>query len=186
MKKLERELKYLISKEDYESAVKDSESVEQVNYYFLPTENADKHTLRIRRRLGCYELTFKVRIETMYDMNTAEEYSEEISESLAKCCIEGGISAQTLNTVLGTAIAPDIRFEYVGLLTTYRARYPSEEGFVLEFDKNDYLGVTDYEVECECSSEEETHRARQYIKSRFEVKGALPKTMRFFMELIKS
>jgi len=52
----------------------------------------------------------------------------------------------------------------------------------LELDKNEYLGTTDYELECEDNDIESLNRLKNYLYYTFGIsfKPSLPKSERFF------
>ena len=69
-------------------------------------------------------------------------------------------------------------------MITYRSTY-QENGLKIEVDKNEYLGVVDYEVEAEVKSEEEFCRAKEYLTTKFTCRESVSKTKRFLAALEK-
>lgn len=170
----EWELKYLIEKEDFDSVPE--KGVVQVNHYFFSSQ--EDFTCRIRERLDCYELTYKA--------NTAREgdrieYNLTISKEEAYCLMNNGISRNCFYSHFGILAPSDLY--YVGYLETERKTYYSDL-LKIEVDKNTYLDMIDYEVECEISSEEERIKGEEYLINRFHTSKSESKTKRFRKRLL--
>ncbi|NCA67542.1 MAG: CYTH domain-containing protein [Clostridia bacterium] len=180
---LEKEVKYLISQEAYEKAVEGRDKIIQTNYYFFTSEKNSDLTLRIRQKKSEYELTMKIKKEINDDIFISEELNKIISLEEMQRHINDGISGEYLKKTFGIYINDATQFCCKGSLITERTRIETKEGFTLELDKNEYLGVVDYEIECECINDEQLHRAKAYIKQHFETSRTVPKTIRFLTKL---
>ena len=157
---IEREVKYLLSEEDYDllsirAQEREARTHTQVNHYFDAGKRA---RARIRVKNGTYQLTVKIRI----DDESLEEHNAYITEEEAKTCFEQGLCEETVHRHLGLSIGPTAPYE--GWLQTERTTWV-EEGLTLELDKSTYLSTVDYEIECEVTSDEDWDRAVAYVKA---------------------
>jgi len=144
---LEREVKRLLSEDAYLRLAGRGEAVKQVNHYFAN----DRYSLRIRHRLEEWELTLKLHAgKDKSDGNY--EYNAPLTEEQALSFIQQGIDRTSALTLLGQDLLADL--DYLGCMTTWRTVF-WEEGLRFELDKSEYLGATDYEIECEVDSEEQ-------------------------------
>lgn len=144
----EREIKVLLTKEQYESLSKEftwEETYEQVNIYYSPiVQLADKKvpTVRIRSKKGGLKLEVKVpKTSDRIDVKVNEEYAKDIS------FVPQYISGAELSELTGIRDMEDSEVE--GLLATRRSISNEYEGVEIALDYNRYLGVTDYELEAE-------------------------------------
>ncbi len=181
-KHTEREVKFLICREEYEKAAASTVAAIQINYYFASSACSGEYTLRIRKKEDKTELTLKILQSHTSDTLISDEYNSDIDSLTAACYIGEGISAATLTNIFGVHIPEEMQFEYIGSLTTERSKINAGE-FSIELDKNDYLGITDYEAECECDTLEKAESARNYLVNNFKVAKASPKIKRFMDRL---
>lgn len=153
---LEIEFKADLLKEDYESLLSNfdkSKIYRQVNYYIddnkLSIRDA-KCGLRVREKDNEFELTLKV-TEKVGKTEINQQISDKMFENLAKSnYFPDGEVKQYLEEKLGidtTAI------HILGELVTDRLdiNYKSS---LISIDKSEYNSITDYEIECEDSSME--------------------------------
>lgn len=150
----EREVKRMVDPAFYDRYCGKGETVKQINYYFASGE----HRLRLREKDGRWEMTLKVRAgEDREDGHY--EYNAPIDEADALDYLAKGLPRDVVLALLGQDIGGDAT--YLGSLTTYRTTFV-EEGLTIELDKSEYLGVTDYEIECEVQDEEEWQHAKAW------------------------
>ena len=155
---VEREVKYLLSEEDYRRFALRAEKLggvthTQVNHYFDAGEGA---RARIRVKNGTYQLTIKRHI----DAQSLEEHNADIAEEQAERCMREGLDADFVHKLTGLEFAKNA--PYQGYLTTQRTTW-AEKGLRLELDKSTYLDTVDYEIECEVGSDEEWAKAEAFI-----------------------
>lgn len=183
---IEQELKIALTKAEYDELL-DSCGVEpqlQTNYYFYCDEMPSDTMVRLRKRKGKYQLCYKRLLSSHMGVNVCDEREQALDEQTALSFIESGISAEELTKRLD--VEGDLSYRCVGSLDTYRARF-AEKNWLLELDKNEYLGVTDYELECECGSEELLCRLKDYLRYNYGIdfKSSKAKSARFFEEYFK-
>ncbi|MCQ2798337.1 MAG: CYTH domain-containing protein [Bacilli bacterium] len=147
---IEIEAKALISKSDYELLIdtyKEYGMYTQTNHY-IDTENrvlkSNLIALRAREKNGSLELTLKVPLEVgLLEINHTITQDEFISfkdnHLFPKCEIKDRLDELGVNT-------RELRI-YTSLTTT-RTDVPYKGG-TLSIDKNEYSGITDYEIELE-------------------------------------
>ena len=145
---LEKEIKIRLSEEEYgliEKAFGFSSEVWQVNHYYTCRECAQKRiSVRVREVGGRKLLQVKLPVGgDSGSLMVREERERELSgvpdrlpaEVLEEIC---GINAEAVRT---------------GSLATLRKLCYDYEGVELALDKNEYLGITDYELEAEYTGE---------------------------------
>ncbi len=141
-KNKEIEFKTFISKQTYEALLEEfnlsNNIFPQTNHYFDTddTKLLDEQTvLRIRQKGSNYKLTKKTRSKV-----GADETHIFLTEEQAQDMLKNGFNA----SVIG------IPFEVkkIAELTTYRASCPYKDGTIF-FDKSEYYGKVDYEIEYE-------------------------------------
>ena len=150
---IEIEYKILIHNNTFESILNDYKKdilhdYTQTNFYFThPLLEKNKYMLRIREKNNTYELTLKRptkkhRLETNVILTKQEAElffsHQNIQNEITNILLDMGISLQDLKQQFS--------------LTTHRYDIKLENG-ILSLDKNDYLGVTDYEIEFEVNDE---------------------------------
>lgn len=148
LKEIERELKFKLNREQYEELFSlEGEAVLLVNSYFSPSNGrAINYTLRVRAENGNYTLTRKTGGETGGEVVSLEE-NVALTEGEAESFIANGISSERLDDFFGTKENEEL-FVCVGRLETLRKKIRLA-GAECDLDKCRYLGVTDYELECE-------------------------------------
>ena len=180
----EREFKALIGEEDYYAILKacpPRAGYAQTNYYFdTPDLQLFKTgiSLRIREKSGAYELTFKTGKKKFGGIHLRNEYTYPLTAGEFNKFITEGIplSFIALGAAKGNGAKSTERqnaIKYIGRLTTSRSEIEITNyklqitnigdsnltgecnKIVIELDKNEYAGITDYELECEFDSEEE-------------------------------
>jgi uncharacterized protein YjbK len=149
---LEIEFKNLVSKNDFQKLidhfhVTNKELKEQTNHYFDTSSfslKAQRSALRIRQKEDSYVLTLK-QPRKDHLLESHQPVSKETLENMmaAPALPEGGIR----DLISKMDVNPDL-IEYLGTLTTFRAKIPYEGG-MLFFDESHYLGIIDYEIEYE-------------------------------------
>ena len=144
MTETEHEKKLLLSEREYRllcGLVPHSVSYEQTNFYYDTANNdfnADRTTLRVRLKNGEFMGTKKVHID---GVGESTEESFRVSE------LPYGFSADGKYVTLK------------GSLRTQRTELAISRDMTLFLDKNEYLGVTDYELELEYRGNEEARAA---------------------------
>ena len=138
----EIEFKTLITKEKYEQLLKDfdleNNIFPQTNYYFDTEDKKllnEKTVLRIRQKGCSYKLTKKTRAAI-----GADETHILLSKDKAQELIETGFDANIIGIPYFV--------KNVAKLTTHRASCPYKDG-TLFFDRSEYYGKVDYEIEYE-------------------------------------
>lgn len=183
---LERELKFLLDKTDYNRLLtytkqyckeNASKHILQINYYY-DTENFMLYrqdiTLRVRERNGRYKIEKKEVLAALEGCRTAKE-SEYPVASLPEILHSADVE-----------IAGEFVFQCLGHLETLRTSFVLRDGTKLEFDENRFFGMVDYELEIEVQSPEQApdwllkQIPRKYFKNNPEGKYT-----RFISEFIK-
>lgn len=181
MKNIEQELKAVLDERQYGILLEKSnvQPVLQTNYYFRYDKMPQSVMVRIRERNGEYILCYKCRISQNGGVTVCDERECEIGDGYAKKLISRGVTGTELNQMLNCGLSSD--FVCVGKLDTYRTKF-TLGNWKLELDKNEYLGTTDYELECEDNDIESLNRLKNYLYYTFGIsfKPSLPKSERFF------
>lgn len=159
---LEQEFKTMINEEQYNKLIAEfnleNNIYKQTNYYF-DTPNHDLmsiHTvLRIREKTNSFKLTKK---ERGLNKNEALETHIFLNEQQAKNMLENGLDAQIIDI--------DHHVDCICSLTTYRCKTAYKDG-TLFFDRNEYYGNVDYEIEYEVDNiEQGTNDFIEFLKDR--------------------
>ena len=141
-KNQEIEFKTLIDEKMYYELLKEfdleNNIFKQINHYFDTKDGKlikEQTVLRIREKCNNFKLTKKTRGEV-----GADETHLFITKDEAQKLIANGFNAEIIG----------IPFEVskVAELTTFRASAPYKDGTIF-FDKSEYYGNTDYEIEYE-------------------------------------
>ncbi len=184
MKNLEQELKLSLTEREYNVLLKqaDVQPVLQTNYYFLFDGQTADMMLRIRRKKDVYTICFKQRLSQGDDVTVCDEYECELTDEVAVRFINEGIPYRTLNELFPVRTSENAK--YAGKTDTYRAAFLLEKWHI-ELDKTCYLGVTDYELECENDHIEELADLKSYLHYNFGmvIRKSKPKNQRFFERL---
>lgn len=134
---IEREKKFLLTQNEYRILLRHFSSTSypstvQRNYYFDTDNlvmNRNGITCRIRYKNGKLEATMKRHCRIIKDFSLEENMKQP--NSIESNCFT------------------DIGLKYQGCLTTQRTIILKTEAYELVLDKNNYLDVTDYELEIE-------------------------------------
>lgn len=129
----------------------------QTNHYF---DTQGFGYLRIREKKGEYTITIK--LPSSVSVHTMEEHSAHIDLAVATQYIRQGISAEDILRLTGISI-PTAHAGYLGQLCTHRAVY-TVQGLTFELDTSTYLGITDYEMECEVTNAHDWQKAEGMIR----------------------
>lgn len=166
MKNIEQELKIQLTQRQYQMLVSQSgvSPVKQVNYYFDGDGKPQNLTVRIREKNGEYVLCAKVRKGNSNGVSVSDEYEKVVGAEFLRVAQNVGLSRDCLKNALG--VDADCTLFCQGSLTTYRSKFMLD-GFVVEVDKNEYLGVCDYELECENSDVARLEELKTLLNYRF-------------------
>ena len=140
---LEKEIKLILSQEEYdrltEALTFDGELLQVNHYYHSDLCSERRISVRVREVEGKALLQVKLPVSTQGSLAVREERERELE------AVPERITAGQLTEICG------IEDEAVrlGSLTTLRKLSHQIEGVEFCLDKNDYLGVTDYELEAE-------------------------------------
>ena len=141
----EKEYKVLINQDDYKELLGSfgfNKNYRQVNYYFDTKDNYCKLnniTIRIREKENKCCLQVKVPIKYDNALHIKKEYEKKYS------FLKTQITSDELKILTGLDI-PTVNC--IGMLATQRNEYIVNDT-ILCLDKNEYNGVTDYELEVE-------------------------------------
>ena len=151
---IEIEAKSLIKEIEYEKLLlkykNDYPPYTQVNYLLNPSDiplNDTKLAIRIRVK-DYIEFTTKINLD---------EGKLEINQKLSKEEFDGFINkhivpkGEVYNELISRKMCDPEKLEVFATLTTYRMDIKFDD-HLLSIDKNEYLDVIDYEVECETNS----------------------------------
>lgn len=166
MRNLEQELKLQLTQREYDilQNVAKVEPVEQINYYFAPKHCNLNVMLRLRQKGNTFIACYKQRITHSNGVMVSDEKECEIDYNYAQTLIERGITVQEVAKFFQVDVAED--FLYIGKLTTDRTKFVLSE-WTLELDKNNYFGITDYELECESTKIESLMKLKSYLTYTF-------------------
>ena len=182
---IERELKMLLDKEEYETLLEDGnvQPQLQVNYYFYCDDMPRDVMLRIRHKGGKYQFCYKKLLSRENGVNVCDERETYIDEELANNLLSSGLTPEHLKQFAD--VETSLTYKCVGSLQTYRAKFLLNNKWLIELDKNEYLGTVDYELECECGSDELLGRLKDYLLYNYALffKPSLSKSARFFNKL---
>jgi len=176
---LEIEFKTLIDEKTYNNLLKEFNLLDktfvQTNYYF-DTKNYDlmdkKTVLRIRKK-DQYKLTKKEKNEL-----GNQETSIYLTDEEANKMLKNGFDANIINE--------DCYVNLITSLKTTRAKTNYKNGIIF-FDKSEYNGITDYEIEYEALDYEEGKKDfREFLKlHNITEKTPISKSKRAFNSLKK-
>lgn len=182
---IERELKMSLNKEDYETLLADCNAQPQlqVNYYFYCADMPNDVMLRIRLKSGKYQFCYKKLLCRENGVNVCDERETYIDDELAQSLLSNGLTPTQIKRLVD--VETSSTYKCAGSLQTYRAKFLMGGRWLIELDKNEYLGATDYELECECGSDELLGRLKDYLYYNYALifTPSLPKSERFFRRL---
>ncbi len=182
MRNIEQELKLVLTEREYNMLTGGRQAEVQINNYFYGKGLKPDIMVRVREKKDAYILCVKQKVSDVRGVTLSEERECEITEGLAEAFIRNGITSEKLLTLLGADVDTDLYC--VGKLTTHRTSYTLEE-WNIEIDKNEYLGVTDYELECENRRIEQLDKLKNYLFLTYGIKAvpSAAKSLRFFGRL---
>lgn len=181
---IEQELKLALDEREYNllAGLAGATPSRQVNYYFGCNVLPPSVMVRVRRTdKGCI-LCCKRRLTSDRGVNVCDERECEISQSLAADMLSRGVRASELDGLLHADISQDLPFS--GSMTTYRVKFRWQQ-WTLELDRNEYLGTTDYELECEDGDVAQLRQLSRALSFSFGIDGrpSEPKVARFCRRL---
>lgn len=186
MRNLEQELKLSLTEREYRILAEKSgkEPKLQTNCYFTSKSMPQSEMVRVRIADGKYILCYKQRLSDRRGVFVCDEREKELDEDTARAFIARGIKKLQILELLSAHMAEDLY--YIGSMDTYRTKFQLDE-WRLELDKNVYLGVTDYELECESAQAESLEKLKSYLSYYFGItlKASCPKVERFVKRLAK-
>ena len=144
---LEKEVKIMLDEQEYaliEKAFGFSSEVMQVNHYYRSPSAAERRiTVRVREIGGKALLQVKMPVSDKGSLAVREEKETEL----------GSVPEYVPAELLGSICGIYENASAVGSLATLRKLCYDFEGIELALDRNEYLGVTDYELEAEYTGE---------------------------------
>ncbi len=165
---IEIEAKTLINESDYNRLYSKYSTkyppYSQTNYLFYDESVSLKDSrlaLRIRIKKGKGEFTLKI------DLDEGKlEINQQLSEQdLSHFLKEGKLpDGEVISEINKNKLANINHLKVFAILKTIRFDIKGDD-YLLSIDKSDYLGTTDYEIECESSSME---TATKYLKEFLE------------------
>ena len=141
---IEKEIKILLSQNQYKKILDTfnfEEEFKQTNNYYLCEGASVDATIRIREKGNLTKLQVKIPKKRDKSLHIKEEYEEEVTE------IPLVISKDKLKKMSGYNFPNDAI--YTGKLRTERRIYAFNDDIEIALDVNQYLGITDYELEIE-------------------------------------
>lgn len=184
MKNIEQELKLQLDKREYDilAGVSGKEPQLQTNFYFVYDGMPRDMMVRLRSKNGHCTLCYKRRLSETEGVNVCDERECPLSDEHATYVLQRGVSVDEMRKLLDVAVPVPLRL--AGKLDTYRTAFTLRE-WHLELDKNVYLGVTDFELECESGDVAQLQKLQNYLYYTYGVlaKPSRPKSERFFEAL---
>ncbi|MCM1194932.1 MAG: CYTH domain-containing protein [Corallococcus sp.] len=181
MKNIEQELKIALDEREYEILLNSAAVCPQLqtNFYFRCDNMSDDTMLRIRKKGEAYRVCYKKRLSFNAGVSVCDEREKDLDARSAKKLIADGITQSDLKKFFDLDVAEN--FRYVGKLDTYRAVFARRD-WTLELDKNEYLGITDYELECENARIDALDMLKSYLSYNFGItfKPSDAKSKRFW------
>lgn len=172
---IEKEVKILVDEKYYNNLRKAAEKLmgvesRQINYYF-DTDKYDLYNnflmLRIREKNDKYILTLKVVKKFSGNIRTADEIELPVKRNDIQKLMDNpsefiSYYPEIGKTILQNAKITFNRLLYKGSMTTWRMRFPFNNLY-FELDKNEYLGVLDYELECEIQDDHSMEIVKKFL-----------------------
>ncbi|MEX3625422.1 CYTH domain-containing protein [Viridibacillus arvi] len=188
---IELEYKSLFSKEQHEQCIEylkqklgpADEDKLQVNYYYDNGHLSFAEqgiTIRIRQKNEKLKLQIKTPIG---NKNKNINAKNEIEADIEELCYSFKIEDTPIISLLEGEVS------LLGVLITERKSWKKEDKFSIDIDKNIYLGVVDYEIECEFKNEFKVE-AEAFLKDvlsslNMDYRKSESKVTRFFKRLDK-
>ncbi len=175
MANFEQELKLLLDERQYNNIVADASEVHvHTNHYFYCDNMPSGIVVRIREGEQ-YTLTVKELVSHNSDVTVCQEHDASLTVALAHQLIDSGITPTQLHNMVGISVPSSLR--YLGCMTTKRS-IVDIEGHRVEVDASTYLGITDYELEYECSDLARMQSLRSVLLRRYAL-SLVPSTSKF-------
>lgn len=188
MNNLEQELKIALTKKQYNKLLKASGKMPlaQINMYFCCDGMPRDEMVRLRLKLGAYTFCYKKLLNSANGVNVCDEREQIVDNAVAHDMIYDGITPADFTRLTG--VQTDKTYRFIGPLTTWRTTFEYEHKWTLELDKNEYLGATDYELECECDNLEQLETLKRVLDQKFGVAfvPSTSKSARFYERYIKT
>lgn len=185
VKEVEIEFKQLVTARQFQElvnhfSINEDAFVEQHNHYFDTNDfllKEKKCSVRIREKAGTFTLTLKVPKETSVE-ETHQTLSKEDSENVFG---QQFTPADEMLEALGEFNVTLEELHHFGTLSTERTFIPYQDG-VLFFDKSNYLGETDYEIEYEATDYQKGKEVFENLLKQFNIRQTPTdtKVKRFF------
>ncbi|MEQ6375510.1 CYTH domain-containing protein [Bacillaceae bacterium S4-13-58] len=187
---LEIEFKNLLTKKEYDHLIQafniaDQEPFHQVNHYFETSDlklKANQSALRIRQKENKWVLTLK---EPHPD--GLLETNETLDQKDAEVWLKNGFGPSNEVKARLSDMEVDLeQLHYLGELETERLEKEIPNG-LLVLDKNQYLGVIDYELEFEVPQKEQGLKDFEQLLSKYKIlkQKTSNKIERFYTQLTK-
>lgn len=144
---LEKEIKIMLGEDEFErlkAVIRPEKVITQVNHYYFSEECGRKRiSVRVREVEGKCLLQVKLPVSNDGALAVREEIERELSD------VPEEIGREQLKEICGV----DARAVRIGSLSTERYLSYSFKDVELCLDRNEYLGMTDYELEAEYTGE---------------------------------
>lgn len=187
MNNIEQELKLKLDEREYNllCSQTDVPALLHTNVYFGYPDMPKNLLVRIRQKGSLFILCYKWRRSDSDGIMVCDEKEIPISYEYAMNLQKNGIPYAELNKLFSADVKENMY--YLGSLRTYRTKFQLEE-WTLELDKNEYLGITDYELECENDDFNSLLRLKSYLNYAFGITAvnSAPKIQRFLIALKNS
>ncbi len=184
MKNIEQELKIILTEREYSLLAQraDASAQLQTNWYFGYVSMPRDMMVRLRKKGEEFVLCCKRRLNEQDGVTVSDEREQQITVEHAEYILTRGVTADEMRKLLGVYVPSPLKL--VGKLDTFRTKFVLN-GWVLELDKNVYLDITDYELECENSDVLELNRLKNYLYHTFGIlsQPSRPKSERFWEAL---
>ncbi|MBR1392444.1 MAG: CYTH domain-containing protein [Ruminococcus sp.] len=144
---LEKEIKLMLSEEEYlrlKNGLRfDGEAVQTNHYYYSAECSQRRISVRVREIDGKALLQIKLPVSTEGSLAVREELERELPS------VPETVGQELLSEICGV----DGEARRIGALSTLRLLSHQIENVELCLDRNEYLGITDYELEAEYTGE---------------------------------
>ena len=170
-----------LTRREYDILLKFSQTEPQLqsNFYFVYDGMPRDMMVRVRQKGDDFSLCYKRRLSDCDNVTVCDEREREITAEHAGYILQRGVTVDEMRVLLDVKVNVPLR--PVGRFDTYRAKF-SIENWTVELDKNEYLGRTDYELECENNDVLALEKLKNYLYYTFGVvvRQSKPKSERFF------
>lgn len=141
---IEKEIKVILNYDEYKKVLNEfcfQLPIIQTNYYYQSEGEPKDITIRIREKNNKYMLQIKIPRQKEKSLHIKEEYEEPIEG------VQKKIGKEKIEMVCGNKFTNDAI--YIGKLVTERSLCTVYNNIEMALDVNDYLGISDYELEIE-------------------------------------